>query len=342
MACLKKRISLFLSITATGVAEEEIYASLAPGVKEKLRNGDDISYYDRSELVSNPENLASMSKRHLLLLLKANRINASYPGNLKDAKQAIDFSTKELKAQYIPGTKLLIVAKKVKTADVPISPVYKKNIKDVCLPLGSHFREYYEKLGTPFEINSPFTCRFIKYNIVTRLFLKPINRKNESENSSNDSTINRLIKGLQGSVSCNLEYVFLTPDAIKKYALKLRIIQNLNNLFQDRSSLKEDEVKRLDEYDIQLYSNINDSYSLNQELINCFLENTTQTKWTKNQRSMCKLHYYTWKAGRRIHASYEIVMRILTLKLGNAPDDFKPDVIKKLKAKKEAKELEGF
>ncbi len=328
----KANFAIFVNYR-NGVAEEEIYASLAPGVKEKLRNGDDISYYDKSELVSNPENLASMSKRHLLLLLKANRINASYPGDLKDAKQAIDFSTKELKAQYIPGTKLLIVAKKVKAADMPISPVYKKNIKAACLPLGSHFKKYYEKLGTPFWIHAPLTCRFKKNNIsILTIFNAP----------DNPDRTSLLIKEMYGGISNCVDYTLLTPEAMKKYALKLRIIQNLNNLFRNRSSLKEDEIKRIEEYNIQLYSNIDDCYSLNQELINCFLENTTQTKWTQKQRSMCKLHYYTWKAGRRIHASYEIVMRILALEFGSSPDDFKPDVIKKLKAQKEAKELESF
>ena len=324
---------------------EETYAYLAPGVKDKLHKVEE--WIDCFEIINNPKNLEPLNEKQRGMLRSAN-LKASWKmgkikGNGIEEMFAV-LGKRKVTGDYNIAKKFLVITE-TNTPELKVSPEEIAQAKAVCLPLGTKYEEYVLKYGFPYEVWSPKKAFFITNNYIIHTFY---NNK-EIENAINSGKLNEsiayLVKGMVGGRSKMLDLMVLKDQAVVKYSHALSLLKEKNYKYRKVVNVNEEEIS---DFIIQ-YGKIVDVYSesnlqsMSNAIIHAVLITTSNSAWNVLTRnSINKIKYATWKDGRRIYATYDIMEKYLRIEYGIAYDDFKPEVIKKLKEKKATEALEGF
>ncbi len=316
---------------------EETYAYLAPGVKDKLHKEE--YWEDYFNILNEPKNLEALTGKQRNMLRSAN-LKATWKfGDIKlngiEEKSAV-LGKRKVTGDYYLSRKVLVIAEK--NMPQPKATTQEiESIKNAYMPFGKSFKQCVQKYKLPFEIKAPKWSNF-QYGIcILKIYFKnEMFEKGQSEKvypNNMNNMYGGVIKGMTFELTTNNSLNSLSQKAEKarQVLLKYRKHKRLN-LDQQTEMLIASEV-----------IDYNELISFPENLIHELFSVYSNTKWVSMPRTKIEEEIYsTWKNGRRLYGTYNIVYKSLTIEYGIAYDDFKPEVIKKLKEKKATEALEGF
>ena len=316
---------------------EETYAYLAPGVKDKLHKEE--YWEDYFNILNEPKNLETLTGKQRNMLrsanLKATWKFGEFKANGIEEMSAV-LGKRKVTGDYYLSRKVLIIAEK--NMPQPKATTQEiESIKNAYMPFGKSFKQCVQKYKLPFEIKAPKWSNF-QYGIcILKIYFKnEMFEKGQSEKvypNNMNNMYGGVIKGMTFELTTNNSLNSLSQKAEKarQVLLKYRKHKRLN-LDQQTEMLIASEV-----------IDYNELISFPENLIHELFSVYSNTKWVSMPRTKIEEEIYsTWKNGRRLYGTYNIVYKSLTIEYGTAYDDFKPEVIKKLKEKKATEALEGF
>ncbi len=329
-----------------GRSFSESYVVLAPGIKDKLVKMKFVT--SMMPLLNEPKNLASMTEKQRTMLRKA---NLKAPWKMEKIKgngieeMSATLGQRKVTGDYYIRRKVLVITETPEPSapQAPISEV--KQAKSMCLPLGAGFKQFVKKYGTPYLVHSATWGGFQDGNISVLVTFNNKSIKEDINEGKLDSSYGKIMNSLKGGVSEKAQYMVINNQALKLLSPAIQNVKKINLNFSNKNKLTEDEETHLlvassKRSGMNLFENLQ-NFSSN--LRNAFLEGTSGTKWQPiRPESIEELRFETWKDGRRMYGSYDIVKKRLSIEYGIHPDDYKPEVIKKLKAKKEAETMSAF
>ncbi len=327
-----------------GISHQEWYAFMNP---KKRFTKEKCSYIVNA--LRWPDNFQNLNDQQINALLKA---NSKYPWrtakivNIKGTKSRVaHYSSKDRTALYHSNGKYLTVKNKEEIKDIPISPKEKKLIESLCLPLGSKFIQYGNKLGVPYDLCSPlFACFYIdKFLAHPRFKNKKISVA--LTNKEIDRSIEYLLKGMYGGTSTSVDYMMLADDKLKEYMPRFKKVQAVIKKEKDKEKLTDrEDWEHLSLFNIPNIEDETTTYdSMSQTQIKAFLEGTTGTKWTScNSSSMASETYFTQREGVGIFGTYYIFTKTLEIEFSTNPYDHDFKEIQRIEEKKKADALKVF
>ena len=330
-----------------GVSHQEQYGFLAPGKKEKNINRNYM--IGTISTIYSSDSFEPLKEKQIDALLKA---NSKYPWrtakivNIKGTKsRVVHYSSKDRIALYHSNGKYLTIENKEEIKDIPISPKEKKLIESLCLPLGSKFIQYGNKLGVPYDLCSPlFACFYIdKFLAHPRFKNKKISVA--LTNKEIDRSIEYLLKGMYGGTSTSVDYMMLADDKLKEYMPRFKKVQAVIKKEKDKEKLTDrEDWEHLSLFNIPNIEDETTTYdSMSQTQIKAFLEGTTGTKWTScNSSSMASETYFTQREGVGIFGTYYIFTKTLEIEFSTNPYDHDFKEIQRIEEKKKADALKVF
>ncbi len=316
---------------------EETYAYMAPGVKEQLHKKE--YWEDYFSILNAPENLEPLTGKQRNMLrtanLKATWKFGEFKANGIEEMSAILGKRKVTGDYYLSRKVLVITEKNMPQPKATTQEI--ESIKNTYMPLGKSFKQCVQKYKLPFEIKAPEWSNF-QYGIcILKIYFKnEMVGKGRSEKvypNNMNNMYGGVTKGMTFELTTNNSLNSLSQKAEKarQVLLKYRKQKRLN-LDQQTEMLIASEVIDYDEL-------ISFPENLKHELFSVY----SNTEWVSMPRTKIQEEIYsTWKNGRRLYGTYNIVYKSLAIEYGIAYDDFKPEVIKKLKEKKATEALEGF
>jgi hypothetical protein len=327
-----------------GRSFSESYVVLAPGIKDKLVKMKFVT--SMMPLLNEPKNLVSMTEKQRTMLRKA---NLKAPWKMEKIKgngieeMSATLGQRKVTGDYYIRRKVLVVTETPEPSapQAPISEV--KQAKAMCLPPGAGFKQFVKKYGVPFRISRSQWAGFQDGNNVTAVYFnnKPV--ENDIQTGRKHKTYKYILGSMNNAISCKIQYMTPSTKALKKLEPLIQKDKDLIRKTADKNKLTEAEAEYFsfsDVIDILMYYSLD---SLCPSLLSAYLEGTSGTKWQSiHPESIEELRFETWKDGRRMYGSYDIVKKSVSIEYGIHPDDYKPEVIKKLKAKKEAETMSAF
>ena len=336
-----KGFAIFV-IYRNGRSIEESYMKLAPGIKAKITGQKYFPIYTLNQ----PKNLLPLKEKTRDALRSAN-FKAKWSLGDKITLNGIEEMTavkgdKKVSGDYYIARKVLVI----KNENPPPAPKAPKSevemAKSLCLPLGSDFNDYMNKLGIPYRLSAPSIGDFQHNEYIVTVFFK--NDEKEKTKSQEGQILVSLIKGMIGGKSKMVDYTMLQNNFIEKNIHHFKSLKKTLDSHKYKNKLSIDnEIKYMKEESSLSLSMHSNQSSIPSNIIDAFLSNTANASWTRiPPQKIGEDCYSAWKDGRRLYAIYNIVWKYLRIKFGTKSEDYRPEVIKKLKEKAEVDALKNF
>ena len=339
-----KGFAIFV-IYRNGRSIEESYVLLLPEVKTKLKT--EKYFAGKIKLLNDPYNLEELSEKYRTMLRRAN-LRADWKlsdGNNANGIEKMSASNGKIavSGNYSPERRVLVI-KNENPPPGPKAPTKEIELtKELCLPLGSNFIDYMDKLGTPYSISAPEYCFFHKENQISLVSFQNEAMNQKITSGKVDPSIRDLLRGLDGGVSIDVQYYFVSRKVLDEYKKHLENAKTHINKYKDRDKLNKEEKMELLMNIYQTGTFKHHTESMPDNLISAFLTATADSNWQPIPlQKIGEVYFSTWKNGRRLYASYDIIYKLLIIKLGMQPEDYKPEEIKKFREKSQSEALKGF
>ncbi len=318
---------------------EETYAYLAPGVKDKLHK--EKYWEDSFDILNAPENLEALTGKQRNMLrtanLKATWKFGEFKANGIEEMSAV-LGKRKVTGDYYLSRKILVITEKNAPPPPKASDQEVHNMTNMYMPLDSTFKECISKYGLPYELSAPKYCLFQK-----SIYLIKVNFVNK-RSILNDKSADRIMKYMYNGQSTGIVYA-ISPNAnLKEQTTKIKTAQKLIYRYRDYTKLTTDEKADIMFQSVKASIILEKTLlSLPLNLIQALLKKYSYSEWLPISGNKIEdICFSTWKNGRRLYGTYNIISKNLKIEYGTAYDDYKPEVIKKLKEKKATEALEGF
>ena len=217
--------------------------------------------------------------------------------------------------------------------------------KELCLPLGSDFNDYLNLWGTPYYIFAPQRCNFQKGKLLCEVYF--VNEEKDLLLSKRklDKSICWLLYGMRNGISKQVIYQIISQETLNQYSKAITDAREIIVKFSEYTKVDLMQqskiiIKTSKASDISSYKNL---LSLPPGLISDILSCYSDKEWTLLPQSDIGIMQYTaWKNGRKLYATYNIIYKNLKIELGIKPEDYKPEIIKKLREKSQSGALKDF